>query len=164
VHRATQLVYHAKIRAAIDEADTFVDKVEALLDVIHRTLREDPEQPIFASVARDEARRHQELREIAEDPLFPNLFAELIQCGVDTRVIAKNDTVEAQGAVAAVALGLAMLATDMSVDTHALVTDGAKRMLTGTLLREPSVRAVPPSGRRKRRPLPANDEPIAAWR
>jgi AcrR family transcriptional regulator len=161
VHRATQIVNLNRMRTAIDAADTFVGKVQALLDVTHQTLREDPEQAIFASVARDEARRHPELEEIAVDRTFPDLFEELIDFGIETGALDERDAIAAQGAIAAVALGVAMLSTDMGVETHRLITDGCKRLLDATLIHAP--RASGKAARSKPR-RPRGGEAIASWR
>jgi len=54
-----------------------VDKLQSILDVVHQSLAEDPAQATFMFVARDEARRHQELAELADDRLFATLFAQI---------------------------------------------------------------------------------------
>ena len=136
VHRMTNEVNYASMRAAVDAAPTFPGKVEALLRSIHETLRTDPEQAVFASVARDEARRHAELAEMAEDWRFEELFADIVRFGVETGDIAPSDVVQARGALAAMAFGLSMLGVDMTVQAHALVTRGCVRALTGALLQE----------------------------
>ena len=145
VHRATNDATYAPMRAAVDAATSFAGNIEALLNSIHQSLRRDPDQSVFASVARDEARRHEELREICDDREFEELFAELIQFGVKTGEIASSDVVQARGALAAMAFGLGMLGPDMSVQAHALATRGCIRALTGALLRE---RAGEPQGAR----------------
>lgn len=136
VHRATNAATYAPMRTAVDAASTFADKIEALLSSIHEALRRDPDQGVFASVARDEARRHEELREIGNDKEFEELFAEIIQFGVKTGEIASSDALQARGALAAMAFGLGMLGPDMTVQAHALVTRGCIRALTGALLRD----------------------------
>jgi AcrR family transcriptional regulator len=136
VHRARNEASYAPIRAAADAADTFAGKVEGLMMAIHEALRADPEQGVFASVARDEARRHPELAEIADDTEFEELFAEIIRFGVKAGDIAPSDAVSARGALAAMAFGLSMLAPDMTVSAHALVARGCVRAFTGTLLRQ----------------------------
>jgi AcrR family transcriptional regulator len=138
VHRATNDATYAPMRAAVDRADTFAGKVEALLMSIHDALRRDPDQSVFASVARDEARRHEELREIADDTEFEELFAEIIRFGVKSGDIASSDAVQARGALVAAAFGLGMMGADLTVQAHALVTRGCIRALTGTLLRAPA--------------------------
>jgi AcrR family transcriptional regulator len=145
VHRATNDATYGPMRAAVDAAPTFAGKIEALLTTIHQSLRRDPDQSVFASVARDEARRHEELAEIGDDREFEELFGEIIQFGVKTGAIASSDAVQARGALAATAFGLGMLGPDMSVQAHALATRGCIRALTGTLLGE---RADEPQGAR----------------
>ena len=134
VHAARNEASYAPMRAAVDAADTFAGKVEALLRSIHELRRSDPEQFVFASVARDEARRHEELREIGEDKEFEELFADIIRFGVKAGEIASSDAVQARGALAATTFGIAMLGADMTVQAHALAVRGAIRALTGTLL------------------------------
>ncbi|MBA2279956.1 MAG: TetR/AcrR family transcriptional regulator [Acidimicrobiia bacterium] len=137
VHRATEELYRTRILTAVEAADDFVDKLVALVDVIHDTISNDPEQALFYSVARDEARRHPELKEIEEDRTFPQLFAEIVDMGVQAGVLGSDDVLLARGAVATVATGLAMLARDTTVEAHAIASEGAKRLLLGSLLRTP---------------------------
>jgi AcrR family transcriptional regulator len=134
VHRARNEASYAPMRAAVDAADTFAGKVAALFMAIHEALRRDPEQSVFASVARDEARRHVELREIGDDKEFEELFGEMIRFGVKAGEIASSDAVQARGALAAMAFGLAMLGPDMTIQAHALAARGCARAFTGDLL------------------------------
>lgn len=140
VHRATEEIYRHKLEAAVAEPEPFIDKVLALMEVIHETTRDDPEEVIFYAVARDEARRHPELRAIEEDRTFTRLFADLVEAGVASGEVAPADAVHVRGAIATMATGLAMLARELSVDAHRVATDGAKRLLAGSLLSSPVVR------------------------
>ena len=137
VHRARNEASYAPLRAAVDAADTFAGKIEGLFMAIHDQMRADPEQGVFASVARDEARRHPELKELGEDREFEELFAEIVRFGVRTGEIASSDAVQARGALASMAFGMSMLAPDMTPSAHALVARGCVRALTGRLLRQP---------------------------
>lgn len=137
VHRARNEATYARMREAVDGASTYAGKIEALLLNIHELRRSDPEQFVFASVARDEARRYAELREIGQDKEFEDLFAEIIRFGVKTGEIASSDAIQARGALAATTFGIAMLGADMTVQAHALAVRGAIRALTGTLLTLP---------------------------
>lgn len=134
VHRARNEASYAAMRSAVDAADTFAGKIEALLLSVHELRRSDPEQFVFASVCRDEARRYEELREIGQDREFEELFAEIIRFGVKGGEIASSDAIQARGALAATTFGVAMLGADMTVQAHALAVRGAIRALTGTLL------------------------------
>lgn len=146
VHRARNEASYAPMRAAVDAASTYAGKIEALLLSIHQLRRSDPDQFVFASVARDEARRYEELREIGQDKEFEELFAEIIRFGVKTGEIASSDAIQARGALAATTFGIAMLGADMTVQAHALAVRGAVRALTGTLLTP--VREGEPQGAR----------------
>ena len=146
VHRARNEASYAPMRAAVDAADTFAGKVEGLLMAIHDALRLDPEQSVFASVARDEARRHTELRELGDERQFEELFADIIRFGVQTGEIAQSDAVQARGALAAMAFGLGMLGPDLTIQAHALATRGCVRALTGALLQAPEPAPTPAGG------------------
>ena len=137
VHRVTEDQYRERILQAVQAADDFLDKLVALVDVIHDTISDDPEVALFYSVARDEARRHPELREIEEDRTFAGLFAEIVDMGVQAGELTKDDVLLARGAIATVATGLAMLGRDTTVEAHAIASEGAKRLLLGSLLRAP---------------------------
>jgi hypothetical protein len=135
VHRATEVETYEKMRPAIDAAVTFVEKVQAVLRVTHEMIRDEPDLALFASVARSEARRHEELREVTEDRMFPDLFAELVAFGVESGAVAAEDAVETQGAIAALALGLALVASDMSIKTHEVAAAGCIDLIEGSLIR-----------------------------
>jgi AcrR family transcriptional regulator len=138
VHHATEERYLSRLRAAVHEADGFDASLRAIFDVIHETVREDPEQVAFSMVAREEARRHEELAEIARDRSTTDLFHELVQRGVSEGAIAPGDAVEAQGAIAALATGLAISGGDLGEASHRVLTEGCKRLAAGTLLGAPT--------------------------
>ncbi len=133
VHRATYTENYRRLRAAIDGVDGFRTKVQALLDAVQETINEDPAQAVFAFVARDEARRHPELREIAEDTLYPRLFAELVEGAVAAGELRAEDALPMRGALAVMLVGLASVAGDMSASAYAVATEGCKRLMAGTL-------------------------------
>jgi AcrR family transcriptional regulator len=135
VHEATEEQYLGRIRAAVDTAQGFHAKVEALFDLVHETMRTDREMVIFYSVAHDEAQRHEELRPILDDRGFTTVFGELVDLGVKDGVIDKRDASRARGGLAAIAAGLAMLARELGVDAHRTATDGAKLLVSGRLRR-----------------------------
>jgi AcrR family transcriptional regulator len=133
VHRANEERYMSRILAAVEQPPGFRAKVAALLDVIHETMRDDPEMVSFYAVAQDEARRHPELRAIEEDRTFANLFVDLVDAAVREGVVAKADASRARGAIVAVASGLALM-SHLSIEAHRTATDGAKQLLAGDLL------------------------------
>ena len=133
VHRATEEEYLGRIRSAVDAAEGFRGKVDALFDLIHETMRSDREMVIFYSVSQDEAHRHAELRPILEDRGFPAVFGELVELGVEEGVVARSGASRARGGLAAMAAGLAMLARELAPDAHRTATAGAKDIFAGRL-------------------------------
>lgn len=138
VYRDTYTAHYKRMRAAVDAAETFTGKVVGLLEAIHQTLRDDPEQIIFAAVVQDEARRHEELREIRDDRTFEDLYAEIVSFGVKEGTVARADASQVQGALAAMALGLGMLGADTTVRRHAVITRGSARLFAGSLFLDDS--------------------------
>jgi AcrR family transcriptional regulator len=134
VYRVTEAMYQERILQAVEAAGDFAAKLAALVDVIHATIGDDPEQVIFFSVARDEARRHPELKAIEEDRGYTEVFAQLVRSGVDEGVIAARNASRARGAIAALATGLAVGAQDMGVDALRTAAEGCKELLMGQLL------------------------------
>ena len=133
VHRANEERYMGRILAAVGEPPGFQAKLAALLDVIHETMRDDPEMVTFYAVAQDEARRHPELKAIEEDRTFANLFVDLVDSGVREGVIAPQDVSRARGAIVAVASGLALM-SHLTIEAHRTATEGAKQLLAGELM------------------------------
>ncbi|MGI8662543.1 MAG: TetR/AcrR family transcriptional regulator [Acidimicrobiales bacterium] len=134
VHEATEQAYVARIQEAIETVDGFTARAEALLRVIHAVVVEDPEQIAFATIARDEAGRHEELAPIKQDRAYARLFEDLTDYGVETGEVRKADRDEVQGALAALATGLAVLGATVSPDRHAIATEGACRLVGARLL------------------------------
>jgi AcrR family transcriptional regulator len=135
VYQATAAENYARIRAGVSAEKGLVAKVQAVLESTHQTLVEDPAQGLFMFVAREEARRHEELAEIARDDLFTGLFSEIVNEAVHAGEISPRDARGVRGALAVVALGLASLGSDVTISAHRTATDGCKRLVAGTLLR-----------------------------
>jgi AcrR family transcriptional regulator len=152
VNRATQLETSQQMRAALTTADTFLGKVQALLDVVHDLARNKPELAVFASMAQDEARRHPELSEMADDRTIPDLFAELLDFGLSTGEVAPQDAVQLRGALTALIVGLAFLASDANIRLHAELTHGCKRLVEGSIVRQPGTAVDVPVAAGRRQP------------
>ena len=161
VYQDTQLQDFARMRAAIESEETLVGRAGAILDVTHRILIEDRAEAIFMFVAREEAKRHAELAEISEDRVFADLFAEIVAMAVDAREVDAPDAKYVRGVLMTLASGLANLGTDVGPAAHKTATDGCKRLLAGTLLREPP-RESEAKARSGARPSPAKSKPKVA--
>ncbi|MHB8695167.1 MAG: TetR/AcrR family transcriptional regulator [Solirubrobacteraceae bacterium] len=134
VYSATLAENQARWRAAIDAHQGIVARVHAILDVTHQILTEDRAQAVFMFIAREEAARHAELAEIAEDRVFADLFAEIVSDAVAAGEIAAGDAAQTRGALLAIASGLASVGTQISARSHHTTTAGLKRLVAGALL------------------------------
>ena len=133
VHEATEQAYVARMQTAIDAVEGFVPRVQALFNVIHDVVVEDPEQVAFAAVARDEAQRHPELAPIENDRTYAEIFDALAAYGVRTGAVRKRDSAQVRSAIAAMATGLAMFGSTMTAERHAVATKACCRLVAGEL-------------------------------
>ncbi|GEL19188.1 hypothetical protein [Pseudonocardia asaccharolytica] len=125
------LIRRAVGTVLVDDLD-IPAKAQAVLGVIHRTLTKDPAQALFMFVAREEARRHEELAETAGDRVFAGLFAEIVDEAVAAGEIDAADAEATCGALMVIALGLAGLGSDITVAAHRTVTEGCKLLIADT--------------------------------
>lgn len=133
VYETTYTENYQLMQAAIKNAPSLVDKLQGILDVIHQSLAKDPAQATFMFVARDEARRHQELAELADDHLFAALFSQIFDQAVGDGELLPKDAVNLRGALQAMTFGLARLGNDTSVAAHKIATDGCKQLIAASL-------------------------------
>jgi AcrR family transcriptional regulator len=132
------------MRVAIEAADTFVAKVDALIDMIYQSVVENPENAMFTALARIEAHRHEELAPIIKDRRVVKLFEELVDYGIGENAIDPDDASSARGALAALTLGLAMLGPGLGLPARTDAAEGLKKLLHGQLFRRGPVRRTRP--------------------
>jgi AcrR family transcriptional regulator len=133
VYETTYTENYELMQAAIENATSLVEKLQSILDVVHQSLAEDPAQATFMFVARDEARRHQELADLADDHLFATLFAQIFDQAVTDGELLPEQAVHLRGALQAITFGLARLGNDTSVATHKIATEGCKQLIAASL-------------------------------
>lgn len=138
VFDATEAESHQRIRAAIDGCDGIVEKVNALLDATHDILSEDRSMAVFMYVVREESLRHEELSSISFDRPLANLTADMIDQAIEDREVAAADAKLLRGALAAITLGLAGLAGELSAEAHQVAAEGCKRLVAGSLIKPPA--------------------------
>lgn len=134
VYEATEAENYARMRAAIADKATLIAKVEAILDVTHSILAEDPSQATFMFVAREEAKRHEDLTPIAQDRVFGDLFNEIVAEATAAGEVDAKDAKFVRSALLVVTSGLANLGTGVSPSVHKVATESCKRLIAGSLL------------------------------
>jgi AcrR family transcriptional regulator len=135
VFEATEAESSARMRNAVAGKRGVLAKIDALLDATHATMVEDRSKAVFMFVVRDEIRRHEELSRILFDRTFAELLSEIVDQAIEDREVSAQDAKLVRGALAAIALGLAGLGTDMSTEAHRTATEGCKRLIAATVLK-----------------------------
>lgn len=142
VYEATEMENFAMMCAALKGKTTFVDKVEAVLEATNASLTSDRTQANFMFVARQEAKRHEELSAISHDRVFAELFEELVAEAVDAGEIAAADSKAVRGVLMVLVGGLANLGTDVGPAARLHAVKGCRKLLEGSLI-NPSQRTPP---------------------
>ncbi len=129
-----------ELEEAAGRADTFVTKLEGVLERAHELNRQDPTLATFLGAARVDARRHPEIAgalmtnwSIARNGFFASMVDHGIESGeLD---IARRDTVIAL--VSVITVGLTDAVSD-DLATHRRAVNGVKALLRGELINHPA--------------------------
>lgn len=123
----------SRMKAATDDADTFIGKVQALFETMHQQILDNREWSAFWFSIRDEASRSPELGEILEDERIPQLIRSIARFGVKSGEIATKDERVVSALISALALGATSLATDLSPRTMGPLFEACRRLFEGDL-------------------------------
>ncbi|HVW34574.1 MAG TPA: TetR/AcrR family transcriptional regulator [Acidimicrobiia bacterium] len=134
VHRETSEEVFGRMRDAVRAADTFLNKVNAMLQVANDVFATDADMAAFVGTDRTEARRHAELAEILEDRSLPELVREVVEAGVGTGEIARSDAFAVRGLLVAVMLGMTQLSSEISLSAHRKYINAFKQLFAGDLV------------------------------
>lgn len=140
VHAAVQDRVYRRFRdAAAQAGETCAAKLLAVLDEAHALNNEDPSLATFLVTARTDLPRHPELE--ATGAFEPRqrlaFFGEIVDLGVSTGELRPEDRQMTLDIIFALMMGL-VSASSGDPATHRRAIDGAKRLVTGSLLRAPS--------------------------
>jgi AcrR family transcriptional regulator len=139
VHEDVQNHIYDRFNAAVATADTFIGKLEAVLDVAHVMNEEDPTLAQFVGAVRIDARRHPELVEPLRSPIAQRarFFANLVDTGVRTGEIDPADRPLVDAFLTTILIGLTdSVSSDQQL--HAQAVEAIKAALAGKLLRPPT--------------------------
>ena len=137
VYQEVQAEVDKAFGAALDTSDTFLGKLEAILDSAHQQNLLDPTLAAFIGSARIDAVRYSELREHLRSPgEGVNLVHDLVAVGLKTGEIKKSQQSQVYSVVRAFLLGLTIGPSSNSKD-HRDAVDGFKGLLEATLLQQP---------------------------
>ena len=138
------LVYR-ELEQASTTADTFVGKLEAVLERAHALNRTDPSLALFLGAARVDARRHPEIAGalMADWSMARNgFFAGMVDVGIASGEIAPGLRDAAIMLISVITVGLTDAVSDDPA-THRLAVNGVVALLKGELTIEPLVVGSP---------------------
>lgn len=139
VHDDVQDTVYERFAAAIETSDSFIGKIEALLDAAHQLNRVDPTLARFIGAVRIDRRRHPELADtFAPFTARANQFYDdLVDLGVRSGEIDIADRERVLALIRVVLVGLTD-AVSHDVELHRLAVDGLKLLIEGKLIRPTS--------------------------
>ena len=146
------LVYD-RFRAAAAPHARLVDKLEAILDEIVKIQRDDPTLAGFLQSVTGDLARHPDLQEAVQTAWDrrDGFFAELVDAGIASGEVVSADRKVVVDTVATVIAGLIVMSNGMPIGQKRAV-DGLKRLLAGTLVSKPSLKAAGRPSRPRRSP------------
>lgn len=136
VENEVQERVYVRFRAAERAADTFIAKMESVLETAHELNREDPTLAQFLGAARIDRKRVPELKALqrAGPRQRDTFFTDMVAFGIKTGEIDPSDEAAVTAMVYTVTTGLTD-AVSNDIKAHRAAIDGFKRLLEGKLLR-----------------------------
>lgn len=149
-------VTSARLRAAAARADDAVDRLEAMLDELHRVLRDYPHLAAFDRAMRAEGAAHPRRGRVRDPGLkaLRHIIDEILDDALARKALPPaTEPAAAVDAIYALARGLMERATHLTPDAYAATLNSAKELIRGTLFAPQVSRpASTPQRRSKRGP------------
>jgi AcrR family transcriptional regulator len=138
VYDEVQSFVYARFDAIVDEAPTFRDGLDHVLDAAHEMNNDDPSLARFLGAVRIDLRRTPELRGALEGPTGrrDRFVANLVERGVTTGELAPADADRAAALILSLLIGLVDAVSDSPV-AHRSAVDAIKLLVAGELVRPP---------------------------
>jgi AcrR family transcriptional regulator len=139
VHEDVQQIVYARFTSAIEPADTFGGKIDALFDAAHDLNASDPTLARFLGSVRIDRRRYPEIAE-AFRPFrerIDRFYDDIVDLGVQTGEIDLADRERVLAMLQTVLTGLTD-AVSHDIRLHRLAVEGLKMLIGGKLVRPPA--------------------------
>ena len=140
VEAEVQSRVYIRFRAAERSADTFIGKVEAVLETAHELNREDASLAQFIGASRVDRRRFPELRRAVASKQLDNsadFFNDIVAFGIKTGEVKAKDAQLVLSLLYVITVGLTD-AVSNNLEAHRIAVDALKELLGGKLLTPPS--------------------------
>lgn len=139
VHDEVQAIVYEQFTSAIAPADTFVGKIEALLDSAHDLNRDDPTLARFLGSVRIDRQRYPELAEAVRPfrQRIDRFYDDIVDLGVSTGEVDLADRELVLAMLQTVLTGLTD-AVSHDIGLHKRAVEGLKMLISGKLVRPPA--------------------------
>jgi AcrR family transcriptional regulator len=136
VHRDMQVKIYGRFQLAEASKDTFIGKLEAVLDAAHDMNREDPSLTKFVGAVRADTRRYPEVRERLgdADSARVRFFTDIVEAGIASGEVRREDAALLQEFIRLILVGLTDGSSN-SLDQHRRAIDSIMAVVRGDLVR-----------------------------
>jgi AcrR family transcriptional regulator len=138
VHADVQALVYEQFEAAVAPADTFIGRLEAVLDAAHELNRTDRSLAQFLGAVRVDIRRHPEIGDLLRPDVRQRarFYDDIVELGVRTGEIEIADRARVLALIRTMLVGLTDAVSDDDA-SHLLVVDAMKDLFEGKLIRPP---------------------------
>lgn len=136
VHQDMQAQIYERFQKAEASENTFVGKLDAVLETAHELNREDPSLARFVGIVRSDTRRHPDINERLgiENAIGDRFFLQMVDCGIETGEIRPEDRLAVKEFVRLILVGLTEGVSHDLVE-HRRAVDAIKAMFANELVR-----------------------------
>jgi AcrR family transcriptional regulator len=136
VHEDVQVLVYERFQAAISSSDTFIGRIEAVLDESHELNKIDPSLARFLGTVSVDVRRHPDLAKVLKPDIKrrARFYDEIVDFGVRTGEIDIADSDRMKSLIRTMLTGLTDAVSD-NLKWHLQAIEGLKALLEGKLIR-----------------------------
>lgn len=137
VHRDMQVKIYRRFQLADGSQDTFIGKLDAVLEASHELNRDDPSLAKFVGAVRADTRRHPEIREALGNANSEReqFFMRIVEAGIASGEVRREDSALVREFVRLILVGLTDGSSE-SLDQQRRAIDSVMAMVRGTLVRQ----------------------------
>ena len=144
VHRDMQVQIYRRFQVAESSQQTFIGKLEAVLDAAHDLNREDPSLTKFVGAVRADTRRHPEISEALGDSITTRerFFMDIVEAGIASGEVRREDAELLQEFIRLILVGLTDGANH-ALEQQRRAIDSIMAVVRGELVRPVPDRGAP---------------------
>ncbi|CAN5426981.1 hypothetical protein BH23ACT3_BH23ACT3_07430 [soil metagenome] len=136
VHEDVQALVYERFQDAISTSETFIGRIEAVLDEAHAINGVDPSLARFLGTVRVDVRRHPDIAAVLRPDVKRRgkFYDDIVDLGVHTGEIDPSDSERTKALIRTMLIGLTDAVSD-NTRSHLQAIEGLKALLEGKLIR-----------------------------